>query len=91
MSRPTRDGTAEPVSRDQILRREGGQGNIHFPCSADHYDSKSKDQPHPVGPYSCYYICDTVCDVMTIHTLQPGLMFLFFCYFSIGTALRDSA
>ena len=22
------------VSRDQILRRERGQGNIHFPCSA---------------------------------------------------------
>ena len=34
MSRLTRDGTAEPVSRDQILRREQrGQGNIHFPCS----------------------------------------------------------
>ena len=32
----TRDGTAEPVSRDQILRHEPGQGNIHFPCSADH-------------------------------------------------------
>ena len=30
MSRPTRDGTAEPVSRYQILRRERGQGNIHF-------------------------------------------------------------
>ena len=27
-----RDGTAEPVSQDQILRREQrGQGNIHFP------------------------------------------------------------
>ena len=31
-----RDGTAEPVSRDQIFRRERGQGNIHFSCSADH-------------------------------------------------------
>ena len=31
MSRLTRDGTAEPVSRDLILRRERGQGNIHFP------------------------------------------------------------
>ena len=31
MSRLTRDGTAKPVSRDQILRRERGQGNIHFP------------------------------------------------------------
>ena len=31
MSRLTRDGVAEPVSRDQILRREQGQGNVHFP------------------------------------------------------------
>ena len=31
MSRLTRDGAAEPVSRDQILRRERGQGNFHFP------------------------------------------------------------
>ena len=30
------DETAEPVSRDQILRREQGQGKFHFPCSADH-------------------------------------------------------
>ena len=36
MSRLTRDGTAEPVSRDQILRRERGQGNIPILCSADH-------------------------------------------------------
>ena len=36
VSRLTRDGTVEPVSRDQILRRERRQGNIDFPCSADH-------------------------------------------------------
>ena len=37
IGRLTRDGTAEPISRDQILRRrERGQGNINFPCSADH-------------------------------------------------------
>ena len=36
MSRLTRDGTAEPVSRDQILRHKRGQENIHFSCSADH-------------------------------------------------------
>ena len=30
------DGTVEPISRDQILRREHGQRNINFPCSADH-------------------------------------------------------
>ena len=53
-SRLTRDGTVEPVSRDQILRREGGQGNIHFPCSADHVQDW---QPYPVDPYSCY-MCD---------------------------------
>jgi hypothetical protein len=31
MSRLTWDGTAETVSRDQIIRRERGQGNIHIP------------------------------------------------------------
>ena len=29
-------GTVEPVSRDQIPRRERGQGKYNFPCSADH-------------------------------------------------------
>ena len=36
MSRLTRDGKAEPVSQDQILRHVRIQGNNHFPCSADH-------------------------------------------------------
>ena len=31
MSRLTLDGTAEPVSRDQILRHARGQGNTIFP------------------------------------------------------------
>ena len=35
----------EPVSRDQILRHERGQGNIHFSCSADHVQNW---QPYPV-------------------------------------------
>ena len=53
MSRLARDGTAEPVPRDQILRRERGQGNVHFPCSADF----TKDwQPYLVDPNSA--ICD---------------------------------
>ena len=47
MSRLTRDGVAEPVSRDQILRRERGQGNINFLFSADH---KQDWQPYPVDP-----------------------------------------
>ena len=49
MSRLTRDGTAEPVSRDQILRHVRGQGNIHFPLSADY---EQDWQPYPVDPYS---------------------------------------
>ena len=38
VSRLTRDGTAETVSRDQILRHERRQGNTRFDftCSADH-------------------------------------------------------
>ena len=36
IGRLTRDGTVEPLLRDQILRRERGQGNIYSPCSADH-------------------------------------------------------
>ena len=59
MSRLTRDGIAEPVSRDQILRHERGQGNIHFSCSADHVQDW---QPYPVDPYSC-----DMCDHTYIH------------------------
>ena len=54
MSRLARDRTAEPVSRDQRLRHERGQGNIRFACSADH---KQDWQPCPVDPYSCH-MCD---------------------------------
>ena len=53
MRRLTRDGTAKPVPRDQIIRRVRGQGSIHFPCSADH---EQEWQPYPVDPYSA--ICD---------------------------------
>ena len=45
MSRLTRDGTAESVSRDQILRHERGHENFHFSCSADH---EQDWQPYPV-------------------------------------------
>ena len=50
MSRLTRNGTAEPVSRGQILRHERGQGRIHFPCPAHH---EQDWQPYPVDPYPC--------------------------------------
>ena len=73
MSRLARDGSAEPVSRDQILRHARGQGNVYFPCSADH---EQDWQPYPVDPYLLY--------VMTIHTyihtyirtLGPALLVL---------------
>ena len=54
------DGTAEPVSGDQILRRERGQGNIYFPCSADH---EQDWQPYPVDPYSANHLL-----IYSIHT-----------------------
>ena len=70
MSRLTRDGTAEPVSRDQILRHARGQGNIPFPCSADH---EQDWQPYLVDPYSA--MCD---DHTYIHTYSvPGIYFLY--------------
>ena len=62
MSRLTRDGTAEPVSRDQILRHARGQGNIRFPCSADH---EQDWQPYPVDPHSA--ICDDHTYIHTYH------------------------
>ena len=37
----------------QILRHARGQGNVHFPCSADH---EQDWQPYSVDPYSA--ICD---------------------------------
>ena len=46
MSKLTQDRTAEPVSRDQILRRERGQRIIHCPCSAA--DHEQDWQPCPV-------------------------------------------
>ena len=87
MSRLTRDGTAEPVSRDQILRHARGQGNVHFLCSADHDQDW---QPYPVDPYSA--ICD---DHTYIHTyevlLYSGLYLFEYCCFHLisGTIHRD--
>ena len=45
MSRLTRDGTAGPVSRDQILRHARGKANIYFPCLAD---QEQDWQPYPL-------------------------------------------
>ena len=81
MSRLTRDGTAEPVSRDQILRHARGQGNIHFPCSADH---EQDWQPYPVDPYSA--ICD---DHTYIHTHTTCLIYTLLYVYSILDSARE--
>ena len=62
MSRLTLNGTAIPVSSDQIVRRERGQGNIRFPCSADH---EQDWQPYPVDLQTLLY-------VMAIHIDLPS-------------------
>ena len=59
----TLDGTAEPVSPDQIFRRERRQGKKHFPRSAGH---EHDWQPYPVDPYTA--ICD---DHTYIHASSP--------------------
>ena len=68
----TRDGTAESVSRDQILRRERGKGKVHFPCSAD---LEQDWQPYPVDPYSAIINDDHTYMIHTyIHTPLPRLI-----------------
>ena len=61
MSRLTRDGTAKPVLRDQILRHERGLGNVNFSFSVDH---EQDWQPYPVDPYSV--ICDDHTHILNI-------------------------
>ena len=58
MSRLTRDGTAEPVSRHNFIGTNGHREIFSLLCS----DDQEKDwKPYPVDPYSCLY-------VMAIHT-----------------------
>ena len=64
----TREGTVEPVLRDQILRRERGQGNARFPYSADH---EQDWQPYPVDPYSATCDGHTYC-VLCEHWLTSS-------------------
>ena len=66
MSRLTRDGTAEPVSGDQILTRERGHGIIRFLGLADHVQDW---QSYPADPCFCYMVCDHTY-VQSSHLLQ---------------------
>ena len=101
MSRLTRDGTAEPVSRDQILRHARGQGNVHFPCSADH---EQDWQPYPVDPYSAIRDDHTYIHTYILRGLQathrptraglllprcPVVVSLLGCVWNSGTAPVD--
>ena len=77
MSRLMSDGTAEPVSRDQILRRKQAQGKIHR--SADH---EQNWQPYRLMPglllymmtilYTQTYTSRTGNRTRLIHTLLKG-------------------
>ena len=60
MSRLTRDGTAEPDSRDQILRHARGQGNIIFPVQLTTSRIGNLTRLIHILPY-----------LMTIHTHIP--------------------
>ena len=82
MNRLTRDRTTGLVSRDQILRHARGQGNVHFPCSADHEQDLHL---YPVDWYSA--ICDDHTYMTTRRTghviylftqIPTNLMCLFF-------------
>ena len=59
MSRLTRDGTAEPISRDQILRLRTGTGEYFFPVQL----TTSR-----IGNLTRLIHTGTLLDVMTIHT-----------------------
>ena len=63
MSRLTRNGTAEPVSRDQILRHARGQVNINFPVQL----TTSR-----IGNLT--RLIHTLLYVMTIHTIYKRFM-----------------
>ena len=72
------DGTTKPVSRDQVLRRERGQGRVNFPCSADHVQDW---QLYPVDPYPCH-MCDHT------NTYGTALYLLFEGYLALYNARK---
>ena len=83
ISRLTRDGTAEPVSRYQILRHAREQGNAHFPCSADH---EQDWRPYLVDPYSAI-ICDDHTYIIHTYT-ECGRCYAFGCMVAIRGGYR---
>ena len=80
MSRLTRDGTAEPVSRDQILRQERGY------CSTNY---EQDWQPYLIDSYSCYMCYNTYMHAprqphaVTTVVYPPFFFFFFFSFLSL--------
>ena len=83
----TRDGTAEPASRYQILRRERGQGKYCFPNSADHEQDWNRTRS-----------IHTLLKALAVHFLliklrcisskkNRGLLILLYCIGSNSTVL----
>ena len=72
--------TAEPVSRDQIFRRERGQpaGKYSISCSAGHLQDW---QPYRVDPYSCY-MCNHIHKVLYCHCKLIICMHVCVCVFA---------
>ena len=58
MNRLTRHGTAEPVSRDQIIRPERWKRKNVFSCSLDH---EQDGQSYPVDSYSAEMLTINTC------------------------------
>ena len=88
MSKLTRDGTAEPVPRDQILRRELRQRIFHFPCSAA--DHEQDRQPCPVvrAIYTNILVLHTHTAVVTHIYMSPNKkIYWYVVYKSIQTAV----
>ena len=69
MTRLTRNGTAEPVLRDQIHGRGRGQGKHIFFCSADHHQDW---HPYPGDPYSAISYDHTIAGVGKERRTKPG-------------------
>ena len=77
MSRLTRDGTAEPVSRDQILRHARVQGNIifHVQLTTSRIGSLTR-------------LIHTLLYVMTIHSARTRAISLFKTSSRISSGVR---
>ena len=85
----TRDGTAEPVSRDQILRHVRGQENINFPCSADH---EQDWQSYLVDPYSAitdYYTYIHIHTYISRYTHRSIMFIQLSIYLALRVDLND--